>query len=259
MNNFKTTNIGGLPIKLNDLRFINNGLKEAFKGVMSSYGITDSITIVLNGCEKTSVSGTTTIASGFVSIGGEICYVPLHSYPDPAVGEFEYWDIDLTFDPSGSKVFQSTDIFDTYEIRVGKVIKDTVIPVGYTAYDDAQSLFEAMRTKLNIGESIDLILAPNIYVQQPFTAFKSIDGIVSFEGALTLNTTGVVGGAFQVTTLPVGYRPAYDMHTYFTANGEQWDMYIGTTGNVYCTIVTASTIPSNLEYLCHLLSSYRAV
>lgn len=259
MNNFKTTDIGGLPIKLNDFRFINDGIKEAFRGIMSSYGITDSMTIIISGCEKTSATGTTTITEGYVSIGGEVCFVPEHSYPDIAPGEFEYWVIDVTYDPEGTKVFQSTSTFETYEVRVGKIQIDTVVPSGYTAYDDAQTLFEAMRPQLNIGEPITLTLEPNIDVQQPFTAFKSIDGIVSFEGKLLLNTTGVVGGAFQVTTLPIGYRPAYEMHTPFFVGGEQWDMYIGTSGNVYCTIITASTIPAYQEYFCHLISPFRAV
>lgn len=259
MNNFKTTDLGGLPLKLNDFRYIHSGIVEIFKGVMSSYGITDSTAIILSGCEKVLDAGNTIILEGYVSIGGEVCYVPTHSYTDPVSGEFEYWMINVDYDSAGTKTFQNLSINETYEVRTGKVQKSTIVPAGFTVYDDALTLFEAIRPKLNIGEPITLTLEPNINVNQPFTAFKSIDGIVSFEGSIALNTTGVTGGAFQVTTLPIGYRPAYDMHTFYFKDGEHWDMYIGPTGNVYCTIVTASTIPANLEYLCHLLSSFRAV
>ena len=145
MNNLKTTDTGGFPLKLDDFRFVNNAVLEAFKGMMSMYDVTDSHAVILSGCARTSASGTTSIAQGYISIGGEICFVPAHSYPTPSLGQNEYWMIDVSYDTSGNKTFQSTTPHNTYEVRVGKIQVSNTVPAGFTTYANTKNVFTLMK------------------------------------------------------------------------------------------------------------------
>lgn len=138
MNNFKTTADGGMPLVLNDFRFINDSQLQALKGIVSVFGVTDQTAVILSGCERTILSGTVTIASGYISLGGEICFVPSHSYPVPSVGNFEYWVLNVSFDTAGLKLYKNTDSNETYEERTGKINVSNVVPDGHTKYQDAK-------------------------------------------------------------------------------------------------------------------------
>ncbi len=232
MRNFKTDINGGLPIVLNDLRFIHNGILEAFKALMSSYGVTDTYTVILSGCERNSIGGTTTISEGYVSIGGELCYVPTHSYPDPGMGDHEYWIIDPTFDPDGNKQFQNFAFNDTYEVRVGKVNVSTVVPSGALQYSDTQTIFEIMRTSLNIGELNEF--STGIF------CFKDIDGFVRFSGVQTLSSSTSI----TIGTVPLEFRPGSDLRFQtIVHNGSDVSFYnimVYAAGDIHLIQITAN-------------------
>ena len=141
MNGLKTTDNGGFPFQLDDLRWIDSGIREAFKGIMSAYGIDDSTAVILSGCQR-SGGGTVSLTEGYVSIGGEICYVPAQTWPAHAGGtDEEYFVIESTFDPAGSKTFESASVYDTYELRRGK-IQTGVPPAGHTSLSDIRTLHQ---------------------------------------------------------------------------------------------------------------------
>ncbi len=162
MNNLKTTDLGGFPLKLDDFRFINNAVLEAFKGMMSMYDIADSHAVILSGCTRTSSSGTTSIAQGYISIGGEICFVPAHSYPDPTVGQNEYWMIDISYDLAGYKHFQNTDPHHTYEVRVGKIQVSNTVPAGFTTYANTKNVFTLLKEGVGMFPGIIVMWGGNI-------------------------------------------------------------------------------------------------
>jgi hypothetical protein len=162
MNNLKTTDLGGFPLKLDDFRFINNAVLEAFKGMMSMYDIADSHAVILSGCTRTSSSGTTSIAQGYISIGGEICFVPAHSYPDPTLGQNEYWMIDVSYDLAGYKHFQNTDPHNTYEVRVGKIQVSNIVPAGFTTYDNTKNVFTLIKEGVGMFPGIIVMWGGNI-------------------------------------------------------------------------------------------------
>lgn len=212
MNLFKTTDNGGLPLVLNDFRWIDAGYREAFKAIMSSYGIDDSMTVILNGCERNVVSGTVTISEGYVSLGGEICFVPEHSYADP-VGTFEYWDLNLSFDADGYKTFQSTSNFETYQRRIAKITVASSIPPGYSEYSATENVFEIIRRKIPRdawNQFKNYTVPPSDY----FPGVYSLECKLDFDGFVHLQGLQVfedlADGAINVLigTLPVGYRPS---------------------------------------------------
>jgi hypothetical protein len=217
MNNLKTTYNGGFDLKLDDFRWIHSGVLSGFKGLMSTFGVDDQNTIILSGCERSLVSSTVSITEGYVSIGGEVCYVAAHSYPEPAVGEYEYWVINVTFDPTGLKSFEDSSSHETYEIRVGKIAVSNVVPAGHTVYSDAKTLAECIRIAVNNKNWISFS-SPNsddFYGPgaTPSSAvrryFKDIDGFVHLRGEFYLDDISVATNT-TIGNLPVGFRPFYE-------------------------------------------------
>ncbi len=148
MNNFKTDYDGGLPLVLDDFRWIDEGYRKAFYGIMSAFGVTDQETFILSGCTRSVSSGTVSITEGYVSIGGEVCYVPPHSYSEPGGGDVEFWVVDLSFDSAGLKTFQNSSLNNAYEVRSAVVSVGSVVPPGSTSYGDTKTIFQIMAEKI---------------------------------------------------------------------------------------------------------------
>lgn len=157
MNNFKTTADGGMPLVLNDFRFIHDSHLQALKGIVSAFGVENQTAVILSGCERTVVSGTVTISSGYISLGGEICFVPSHSYPVPSVGNFEYWVLNVSFDSAGLKLYKNTDSNETYEERTGKINVSNVVPVGHTKYQDSKRYEDVINEFITAQRVNDLL------------------------------------------------------------------------------------------------------
>lgn len=239
MNNFKTTDNGGLPFVLDDFRWIDAGYREAFKGIMSAYGVADSTAVIISGCARTVASGTVTIAEGFVSLGGEICYVPLHTYAEPSGGQVEYFDLIVTYDPLGNKPFQSTVNYNTYEKRACKITVASSVPAGYTSYADAKNVFQLIRSGINYTtwQTLSTQVLPSAGVPGTYiTTFKRDNSeFVHLSGTYYIEDAGTGAINVLVATLPIGYRPAQNK-IFMIANQAN-----STTGEVSFATVSIAT------------------
>lgn len=129
MNKFITTDNGGLPIQLDDFRFIDDSVRNAFKGLISAFGINPDESFILSGAGSTLNGPNYDIAAGYICLNGEVLEVEAHSIPTTlGPGEAHVWRLKTTFDPAGLKTFESTLSFDTYEIRQAEVVVE--VPVG---------------------------------------------------------------------------------------------------------------------------------
>lgn len=212
MNIFKTNYNGGLPLVLDDFRWIDSGYRQAFRGIMSAFGVTDQYTFIISGCERTVNAAVVTIAEGYVSIGGEICYVPEHNYSEPTGVTVEFWTILSSYDATGSKVFQNSSVNDAYEIRTGKISVASSVPSGSTSFEDTKTIHELIHEKLPV-DSWHNVLTENITTADFLNGIYKIDckkdlsGFVHLRGLKHIEdqTAGVADDL--ITTLPVGYRP----------------------------------------------------
>lgn len=141
MNNLKTNINGGFPFVLDDLRFLHDSYKEAIRGFINGYG---NQAVIMSGCVRSVNSGTVNITEGYVIMSGEMFHFPAQSYPTPQPGEVEYFVVDVTYDPSGNKVFEDGQSHDTYEIRKAK-LQVAQPPQGiYTTIQNAVTFLEAV-------------------------------------------------------------------------------------------------------------------
>lgn len=128
MNELKTTGLGGFPLVLDDIRFQYAAIKEALKGIVSTFSLqnVDSLSapkaVILWGCGVTvdavSVSPLVKyiVAEGFISLGGEVFYVPATSININNT-DTVYFVISESYDATGSKTFADSSVQDTYLIR----------------------------------------------------------------------------------------------------------------------------------------------
>ncbi len=115
MNKFITTDNGGLPLVLDDIRWFMGqnstlpaGVYQAFNGLLLTFG-TD---FIISGCENPSGN---TINAGWIMLGSEILRVDAHSKSDT------YYAKVTTNDATGNKTFQSGSLVDTYQKNRGVV------------------------------------------------------------------------------------------------------------------------------------------
>lgn len=115
-----------LNLKNEDLNFIQNAFKDALKGICSAYGISQSESFILSGCEITDDGTNLTIAEGYVALGGEICKVEQHTTPkEDLIGgntDTNFWVIAPTNDPQGLRSVLSGGNENTWVKRRGKVV-----------------------------------------------------------------------------------------------------------------------------------------
>jgi hypothetical protein len=128
MNELKTTGLGGFPLVLDDIRFQYAAIKEALKGIVSTFslqsmdGLSAPRAVILWGCGVTvdavSVSPLVkyTVAEGFISLGGEVFYVPTMSINVNST-DTVYFVITESYDATGSKTFADASVQDTYLVR----------------------------------------------------------------------------------------------------------------------------------------------
>ncbi len=116
MDKLKTTNVGGFPLVLDDLRWFfgrlgapNDGIYQAFNNILRGYG--DDF--IVQGCIEGGAPGAITLTEGWVMLGGELIKVDAQAAFDEAT-ENTFVKA-TTFDSRGLKAFQNGSSDDTYE------------------------------------------------------------------------------------------------------------------------------------------------
>jgi hypothetical protein len=119
MNYFNTEANGGMPVENNDLRFVDDAIREALKGSVSAFGQFADL-VILSGCVRTVSSGTVTVTPGYVSLFGQILYFAGQSYAF-VEGANEVMRLRTVFLPGGEKVYLNGAIVQTWERRTVEI------------------------------------------------------------------------------------------------------------------------------------------
>lgn len=244
MNKLITTDIGGFPFVLDDIRFESDATIDAFKGMLSSWGLAEDESYILSGAAITDGGANWNVAEGYISIEGEVLFIPAHSVIKAGGGQATYWVINKSFDPAGLKTFEAGGSFNTYQTRVAELITSGTIPALYTDLN-AKTITEAISEKvadtLGVYETIDLngtaalngnaasdgtgavvnvtgFAKPNSFLKTNIIG-KKIElnfNILDF-GLGPFNTTGAYGS--MVFTMPNGeiFATGLEQYGYFTA------------------------------------------
>jgi hypothetical protein len=246
MNKLKTDINGKFPFFLDDFRWMDEslgGLRTAFEAVFAAY----SEQFIISGCELTfnPLTGYYDCTTGFIYFDGEILLVPeARALSDET--HTPVFDLEVTYDLAGLKLFGSGVYHDTYEIRRGKFY--SVAPEntgGKLIAITAQRLFELMGEKLaEIGEwhipgadgepeLLDNWVSQNSGSYSALAFKKDAFGNVWLRGqAISPNPT-----THEVFTLPSGFRPQrarYFIGNYLNSDGSftHTNVVVSSNGNV---------------------------
>ncbi len=236
MNKLKTTDNGGFPFVLDDIRWIDNAVRESFKGLVSSLGITATESFKISGCVVSNVGSVYSWTGGYICLMGEIMKVEAGSVTTPMQPWQQnyglYWQLDVIYDATGVKIFESGISYDTYEIRKGKLVYGVYPTSQNGGIDYMPHNAKYMHTKLlelltsqeilskiitselsekllNSEENWKKAILLNNYSNQgsPFAEVsykKDMLNMIHIKGLATKATPDYMA----IFNLPIGYRPA---------------------------------------------------
>ncbi len=257
MNNLLTNINGGFPFVLDDLRWLYTANKEIIRGILESFNIPSNKKFILNGCETSTIGNPAThysINAGFVYIDGEVYKVDSHTIPifGQMGGNGYYWDIDISYDPSGLKTFENGNQYNTYEVRKAKVVFGQ-LPNDYLAMNGPRlidlitsyvisKLPQYIEPVNFVGQVGQPSFYPgwNHYIGQESVGFyKDNENKVYIQGMAIRNF-----GQNTIFTLPSGYRPQKNRN--FITTGSDW---------LGATIVISTVVMSNGNILVSNLTN----
>jgi hypothetical protein len=201
MKRLITTDNGGFPLVLDDFRWIESGLMEALKGIISPFLGNDTI-LILSGCVEHVGSAGHTISNGYVYIDGEIC-----RFNDDVIQQstYKYFKIDETaFDTNGDKIFQVGGVLNqTYAIRPVILMQENVLPSGAVKFENVRRLKTEKEplfliNNSNMDFSYGRILLNNMVY---------LNGSIIFEH-YPINNNPII---LPFNPIPIKYRPYVDV------------------------------------------------
>ena len=218
MNKLKTDDDGGFPLELDDIRWEQAAVREAFYGFLNGFGFDSSGSMILKGCDRYTVSLIDYYHDGWLALNGEIYKVVGDVLPIPAFGEVLYWDSIESYDSTGNEQFEDTSSHGTYLIRRARVVAGPA-PLYYFAFEDATLADKIAHLLAGTFATIDqpnwiapiLITSPQIWANTGLFHdadagyMKDTIGFVHLQGVIKQSNHSVTGSsAFR---LPTGYRP----------------------------------------------------
>ena len=217
MKRLITTENGGMPIVLDDIRWLDDEYRNAWYAFISAFGATALTSFKLSGCVVTVNDTTYTTTAGYICLEGEILQVDAHSITVSETFTAK-WVVEETYDIAGNKQFFDESNHDTYLIRKGKLqqcgytphnymscdapyLKDVIL--GWTPASPTEENWhyvgsgnpepEFLNSWANTGGSLAHLRFK-----------KDVNGWVHIEGSVS---SGVVGTGTPIFTLPTGYLP----------------------------------------------------
>jgi hypothetical protein len=145
MNKFITTDLGGLPFTLDDIRFQQDATRDALAGLLSTWGINPNGVYILSGCDILDLGSALSVSEGYIAIDGEVLKVESHVAIKATGLNVNYFEVVVSNDPNGLKTFDSGGSFDTYEVREAKVGFNTFLPFGRVEWDQTPVLKDIIK------------------------------------------------------------------------------------------------------------------
>jgi len=196
-----------MALELDDIRWEQDAVREAFFGLISAFGITAATSFKLSGCVVTIAGSNYSCTDGYICLSGEVYKVDAHTAVLGA-GEHMSFGVDVSYDAAGLETFEDTTTHNTYEIRKAKLISGVVGMGGAMSYN-APYLFEILRQQISdVSSWIAPIFASgwsDLGGMNEVSGYRKDGfGMVELKGVITSVTpTGII------FILPAGYRPLF--------------------------------------------------
>lgn len=251
MNKLITTNTGGFPYVLDDIRWEQDAYRTALLDFSKT--VANSADAVLWGCIVTDNTTTYDVSEGAAIINGEIYHVAATAgVTKVALKRLALRAITGGYDSAGLKTFQDAGTHDTYEIRKANVVMETVLGEIALSTIGASSIplkrdymahnFMGKATKITLGNTAlddtgTYYATNNIVAAADPVKFWKRGNMVEIAGGFSQSPATSVTSRYRVGSLPTGYRPASNVmiNGYASNNaGTEFCIFeIESGGNIY--------------------------
>lgn len=251
MNRLNLTFLGGDPLTLDDLEFLQNALIETLTGVASVFQNGTLDPIIVSGINFVTSGSNYIVSNGYIIYNKEFYYVEGGTFPTSTVFCI---DIAEAYDSAGNQTFEDLTVNQTWIIRRGKVKGITGGP-GEIDIADFISLKQAYQS-LGILFSEETLWT-NLGLQTTWLSYGGSfgtpryrkDKIGHVELDCSVKNVDTSNGSL-IAQLPVGFRPLYKKYfavaAYVNGINRICQISIDGTGN----IIYAEPTPSdNISYL----------
>ena len=117
MDKLITTNNGGMPFDLDDIRWVEKGINDSFQAIGRALADSNTNVFVLWGCALSDGGTTWSLASGVIWARDEFWLVDAHTINKLTASGSYYLKQVITHDTTGSEIFESGSTVDTYQKR----------------------------------------------------------------------------------------------------------------------------------------------
>jgi len=206
MDRLKTTDTGGFPLRLDDIRWMlgqgNEGIYEALNHLLRGLG--DNF--IVQGVVASGTTPNVAITEGWVMLDGELLKVDAQSSIDTSTDNTFLKQ--TTFDASGSKTFQDLSVNDTYQ-------KDRAVVSGLAGNldhngDDIQDLFGLSEwTQVSIANIDMKTIASAVWDDgggTTYASYKVIGKTMHLHFEFSSSSTATSSTSGFVFKIPNGFR-----------------------------------------------------
>lgn len=268
MDKLKTDINGGFPLTLDDLRFEQDAIRGAFRGLLNGFkGSID--TFIISGVNVTSAGGISwNVSEGWVCFKGEICKVDAH------VATFvEDAALTLIVGNTGPTVqLKNSELQQVWQTRRARIIGTDSWP-NESEVANSVEMYSVKRIEQLVKEKVDALVPAPTWVTMngdmlnqwgvlnspfPNPAYCKTNGRVYMRGAIAITSESPIipdtnEPFFQ---LPVGFRPivnktiavfavtTYNINKYLTGFEPTWIRIDANTG--YCYADTSAILEKEI-------------
>jgi len=164
----KTLNInanGGMPIYVDDLRFIDSIYREAFEAIMKPIAENNNV-VIISGCSRSVTSGTVTVDSGWVLYNGEVVRVNQHSYPEATGSDNEYWTIATVDVPGGHRDYFDGSDHEAWREKIALIEVGVSVPPNSLIYSQTKSYWQAVKRRITPYKSIKGFFIDGVFTEE---------------------------------------------------------------------------------------------
>lgn len=261
MNKLITTDTGGFPYVLDDIRFEQDAYRNAFLALASAVRNSATGDYILYGCNVTDNTTNFDVSAGAVVFDGEIyLFAGATNLTKVSLLYLLIKPSTSTYDSAGLKTFQDASTHDTYNLRFATA---SISALGGTYIQLSTAGTSAIPLKLDykfhnfLGIGDKITLADAAYdgtgsyeatysgATVPLKFWKR-GNMVELEGGIKHNAGVTPAIRTHLATLPSGYRPSHVVFIYgYSYGGDDVALFeIGTDGKIYVRgdISTSATI-----------------
>jgi len=149
MNKLKLNYLDGIPFEWDDIDFMQDSIRNAFKQFFRALSIQDDDSFFLKKPVITNPAPNIVISDGWFCWKGEVCYIPsFFATANPLYNIYIQYD-DTIFDANGDDFTEGGNAIQTYQKLQTKIVYQQNPPAGdYYIFSSAKTLIDRIATNL---------------------------------------------------------------------------------------------------------------